>query len=148
MKKILSQFKDLFRCRRGNALVEFALTFPTLVVVTLMIFDLGRALFVYTTVNNVAAEGARYAAVHGSTSPFSKSSAEIQTFIVNQAAGLEPANITVTLTYTPNNSFPGSEVEVQVDYELGFFISGIIDMIADSVDATLTLTGKSTMSVL
>jgi len=140
-------FSKIFRETRGNAAVEFALTFPTLVVITLMIFDLGRALFVYTTVNNVAADGARYAAVRGTGSAYAKTAAQIEDYIESVAAGLEPGNLTISVTYDPSN-LPGAEVQVQVDYALEFFLSGVFETITGDIDASLTLTGISTMTVL
>ena len=55
--------------RRGSVVTEFAISFPILITVTLMIFDIGRAMFVFTTIHNVAAEGARYISVRGTGSP-------------------------------------------------------------------------------
>ena len=50
--------------RRGQALVEFALVFPVLVLILLGIFEVGRAVFAYNTLGNAAREGARVAAVN------------------------------------------------------------------------------------
>ena len=140
--------RRLFKAKRGNAAVEFALTFPTLMVVTLIIFDLGQALFVYTTINNVAADGARYAALHGSNNTYTKTATQIETYIQDRATGLDPNSLTITLTYTPNNTLTGSQVEVQVQYALGIFLSGIFSNIITNTDATITMTGTSTMDIL
>lgn len=51
------------RSRRGQALVEFALVLPILVLLMLGIFDFGRAVFALSTINNAAREGARLAIV-------------------------------------------------------------------------------------
>src|SRR6476469_138889 len=48
---------------RGQALVEFALVFPILMVMLIAIFDLGRAVFAYNDITNAAREGARLAIV-------------------------------------------------------------------------------------
>lgn len=148
MKAFYKSIAGLFKSRQGNAAIEFALTFPTLMVVTLMIFDLGQALFVYTTINNVAADGARYAALHGTSNTYPKTATEIQTYIQDRAVGLDPASLTITLTYTPNNQFTGSTVEVQVNYQLGIFLSDIFKNIITNTDATISMTGTSTMDVL
>jgi Flp pilus assembly protein TadG len=50
--------------RRGQALVEFALVFPILVLILLGIFEVGRLVFAYNTLGNAAREGARVAAVN------------------------------------------------------------------------------------
>jgi Flp pilus assembly protein TadG len=48
----------------GQALVEFALVFPVLIVLLLGLFDLGRGVYAYNTVANAARDGARVAAVN------------------------------------------------------------------------------------
>jgi len=49
---------------RGQALVEFALVFPLIVLMLFGIFDLGRAVYAYNTIGNAARVGARVAAVN------------------------------------------------------------------------------------
>lgn len=49
---------------RGQALVEFALVIPIFLLVLVAIFDLGRAVFAYSTLTNAAREGARIAIVN------------------------------------------------------------------------------------
>lgn len=49
---------------RGQALVEFALVLPILILVLVMIFDGGRLVFAYNTVNNAAREGGREATIN------------------------------------------------------------------------------------
>src|SRR3954447_5801980 len=48
----------------GQALVEFALAFPIMVLILFGIFDLGRAVYAYNTVANAARDGARVAMVN------------------------------------------------------------------------------------
>lgn len=51
--------------RRGQALTEFVLVLPVLLLLTLAIIDVGRAIFTYSVIADAAREGARYAIVHG-----------------------------------------------------------------------------------
>src|SRR5262245_27976496 len=51
------------RTGRGQALVEFALIFPVLIVILIAIFDLGRAVFAYNDITDASGEGARFALV-------------------------------------------------------------------------------------
>jgi Flp pilus assembly protein TadG len=53
---------------RGQALVEFALVFPILVLIILGLFDLGRAVFIYGAISNAAREGGRTAIVNQNVS--------------------------------------------------------------------------------
>lgn len=47
----------------GQSLVEFALVLPVLLLLFMLIFDFGRAIFAYSTLSNAAREGARVAIV-------------------------------------------------------------------------------------
>lgn len=48
----------------GQSLVELALTLPILMLFVMGIFDLGRAVYYYSTIQNAAHEAARYGAVN------------------------------------------------------------------------------------
>jgi Flp pilus assembly protein TadG len=56
--------------RRGQALVEFALIVPVLMLILVIAIDFGRLFFSYIEVSNAAREGANYAAAHAADSPF------------------------------------------------------------------------------
>ncbi len=49
--------------RRGQSLVEFALVLPLFIIILVGIFDFGRAVFAYSTLNNASREAARQAVV-------------------------------------------------------------------------------------
>ena len=49
--------------RRGQALVEFALTAMVLLLIIMGIFDFGRAIYERSTLADAAREGARYAVI-------------------------------------------------------------------------------------
>jgi Flp pilus assembly protein TadG len=51
------------RSERGQALVEFALVIPVLLLIFMGILDFGRAIYAYNTLSNAAREGARVAIV-------------------------------------------------------------------------------------
>lgn len=48
---------------RGQALVEFALIIPIFLLVVVGLFDMGRAVFYYSTISNASREGVRLAIV-------------------------------------------------------------------------------------
>lgn len=50
----------------GQALVEFALVFPLIMLLLVAVFDLGRLVFAYTDITNAARSGARVAIVNQS----------------------------------------------------------------------------------
>jgi Flp pilus assembly protein TadG len=61
--------QEQFRPRnRGQALVEFALILPLLLLLIFGIVDAGRLIFTYNNISNAARDGARVAIVNQSTS--------------------------------------------------------------------------------
>jgi len=52
------------RCHLGQSLLEFALLFPLVLLLITGLFDLGRAIFYYSSLTNAVREAARYAIVH------------------------------------------------------------------------------------
>lgn len=76
---------------RGQALVEFALIFPIIILVLVAVFDLGRLVFAYNNITNAARAGARVAIVD-QTNP----NARDATISQSTSLGLTSANVTVT----------------------------------------------------
>lgn len=63
MFRLIRKLREVARNNQGVAAVEFALTFPALVVATLVIFDIGYAVFTYSVMSSAAADGAREGSV-------------------------------------------------------------------------------------
>ena len=121
-----SRCSDGLRCRhlagaancqktaeRGGALVEGAFV---LTIMLLMIFGMiqySYVVFGYNSIVYAARAGTRYAIVHGSSSPSPCSSADIQSQVISQLPGVPSSAVTVTTTWTPDNT-PGSTVRVTV----------------------------------
>ena len=57
-------FKRFFHSEKGQALVEFALALPILLMLLCGIIDFGWIYYNQITLNNAAREGARYAVIH------------------------------------------------------------------------------------
>src|SRR5207237_7822882 len=51
--------RSLFRHRRGQSMVEFAVLAPVFFLLLLGTIDLGRAVYIYNAISNAAREGAR-----------------------------------------------------------------------------------------
>ena len=114
----------------------------------------GHALYAYTFVSNVARDASRWAAVNGNDCPKDSScngtgvmnngpadAAAITAYVTSRTPlGIDPAQITVTSTWIPDNK-PGSTVEVQVQYNFNF----IFPLIRTS---TLPLTSTSETMVI
>src|SRR5438105_13345470 len=86
---------------RGQTLVEFAIIIPIFILVLMGIFDLGRAVYAWSTVNNAAREAGRQAIVD-------QTLAHIQNRAIQHAAslGLGVGNVTVHYNdpSTPNTA--------------------------------------------
>lgn len=57
--------KHKMRNERAQAIVEFAITLPILMLLLVGILEAGRAVFVYASINNASREAARYASAVG-----------------------------------------------------------------------------------
>lgn len=78
------------RRQRGQALLEFALIFPIMILVMVAVFDLGRLVFAYNNITNAARTGVRLAIVD-------QTNASARTATKNQATslGLTDSNVSV-----------------------------------------------------
>lgn len=126
----------IFRRARGQAMVEFALIVPLLVLVLMGIFDLGRGVYAYNVLASAAREGARY----GILSPSNTSGIQAQ---VASTAVLSPINTVVECsdngttfnsTCNPNRKFIRVTVTHTFQAITLFF-------------SNLTLTGRSMMAI-
>jgi Flp pilus assembly protein TadG len=106
----------------GQAMVEFALVLPILLMVLLGIVDFGRAWNARQVITNAAREGARTTVVSGS-----KAGPDSVKVLVNNAlssAGLQPTALGSTCTtaagpmlcVSGNGGSPGTSATVQIAY--------------------------------
>jgi len=113
--------------RRGSALVEFALTAFLLLMVIFGVVEMQRMLLVYTTLNNAARVGVRYAITHGQDrasgigvdGPSSASDhTQVDTVVKNFASAglLTVSNLNITVNYPDTSTRPGDRVSVNVQY--------------------------------
>jgi Flp pilus assembly protein TadG len=56
--------RNLYFPQRGQSLVEFAFILPAFLLLSIIIFDLGRGVYYYSAIHNAAREGARYGSVN------------------------------------------------------------------------------------
>lgn len=125
---------------RGQNLVEFSLSVLMLVLVMFGVFELSRMLLVYTTVDNAARAGARYAIVHGEDSP--ATAGTIKTLVKNylSAAPMNTGNATVTVSGA--GGAKGSTVSVSVTYPydpwVGFYSRFFSINISSTTEGVIT----------
>ena len=140
-------FRCLHRClkflrdRRGSAAVEFAIVAPVLIALTIGIIDVGRLVWSASALNHLAQETTRYASVRGASSLIPATQSELQTYIADRLIAMDSNDLTVAVTWSPNN-LPGGTVQVQLDFQFTFLLGGLVGL--DPVQ----LRGDSVMVVL
>lgn len=105
---------------RGQALSEFAIVIPIVLLLFVGLFDIGRAVYAYTTISNAAREGGRVLIVDQTQN---SGVYRAQTEAANSATalGIVPASVTVDF-WEPDLSGPcstrtiGCVAEVTVPY--------------------------------
>ena len=112
----------------GSVAVEYALCLPFLVAMMYGIIEVSHYAYLRTTMENVAHDAVRYAAIHSSQAQTPATASDVKTFTNNELSslGLNPdgtAGTTVTVTYTPDNS-PGNPVKVNISYPFVPFMGG------------------------
>jgi Flp pilus assembly protein TadG len=97
MAAVKSMLKRLAKAEHGAELIEFALTFPILLLVVMGIVDFGLLFQQYEVLTNAAREGARVAVLPG------YGTTDVQTRVNQyiQATNLTSANVTTSLATPP-----------------------------------------------
>jgi Flp pilus assembly protein TadG len=103
------------RGQRGSGLVEVALVSIPFFTVVLGLMASAYLVFLYNSTAFMAQQGARWAAVRGSTSGTPATPAAVESYVQGEGPGLAPGAVTVTTAWSPNNN-PGSTVSVTVSY--------------------------------
>jgi Flp pilus assembly protein TadG len=137
--------KRLWKTEHGAELIEFAMTFPLLLLVVMGIMDFGLLFQQYEVLTNAAREGARVAVLPG------YGTTDIQTRVNQyiQATNLTPANVTTTVgaaqTLSIGSGLCVSVTPVTVTYPHSYiFLSGIANFFGASF-GTKTLTATASM---
>ncbi len=97
----------LFRLENAQTMVEFAMVFPVILLITYGIMEFGRMLWIYTSVTGAARDGARYGAASGSlTDPFFRDCSGIIDATQRRAVlfTIPSGNITVWWDTGPNSA--------------------------------------------
>jgi uncharacterized protein (UPF0333 family) len=123
MRKLFLKDKD------GQAIIEFAVLLPILLLVLFGITEFGRAIMVKNVLHTAAREGARLAVVSDSTS------AHGRVLEVLNAANVTPKEISIQYV------LPDRKVEVTVKTDFDVLSGGILDPFI----GTFELKGKTVM---
>lgn len=133
----------LRRDQRGQALVEFALVAPILLLLVLGILDFGRALNYYNQQSQLVGQGARAAAVNcnpDGTCGSAVTSNSIQTQLAEKYATGELNKKTSVCIELPNGAHVGQPVKVISSYDFKF-----LPLIGDALGSpTITISASQT----
>ena len=120
----------------GQALVEFALVLPVLLVLLLGIMDIGKAINYWLDENHLASTGARWAAVNKNPGPGGTLQQSIQQG--GDTAALRTANVCISF---PNGATVGQPVTVTMRYNYTWlpFLSSQVGLTTIPIKATATM---------
>ncbi len=136
--------------RRGSAAVEFAMIVPVFLIITLGVFEIGRALWVKAMMQYAVEETTRYAMVKESSS---LDEATLEAYAQNKLvyeslAEIGGANdITFTAIIVANDSVT---VSASYNYQFLFDIGGLLDVAeqATGTAPSFTLSATSTAPLI
>ena len=123
-----------YRNQRGAALLEAAITVPIILLISVGIFEFGRAYQTWQVLTNAAREGARIAVLETTTD------AEIRTRVNDylRSGGLKTlgdANIPIARAVTLTASSTASTVEIDYPFEF-MVLNPVVRLIAPSDKTT------------
>jgi Flp pilus assembly protein TadG len=138
----------LRRDQRGAALLEMAFTLPLLLLISVGIFEFGRAFEVWQVLTNAAREGARVAVLPGISDAMV--TARVQQYA---NAGVLDVGVTPTVTIQRDTTISygsgtASGSKVTVSYPFRFIVlQGVVRMIVtgSTVGAPFTMAASATM---
>ena len=128
------------RNQRGAALIETAITIPLVLLVSVAIFEFGRAYQTWQVLTNAAREGARIAVLEGQTD------AQVATTVRNYMAGGQlPNGGTASINIVRNEPFGSTTASrVTVNYPFQFMVlNGVARLVRGNATAGTPLTMQS-----
>ena len=109
--------------RRGQAVVEFALVLPLVLILVISVFEFARAWNIQQVLTDAAREGARVAVVgSGAESNKAAIEADVQTAINNalSVAGIDPADATTEMVGVGGGRGNKATVRLELPYRFSF----------------------------
>ena len=135
LKYLLRQGRRLRNDSGGTVAIEFGFAMPILILFTVGLIDVSMLLWSASTIENAAAEGARFAIVNGASAQTPASAADVETFIRTQAVGVPATSLDVDVTWQPSNQ-SGSRVTVALAYTHIFLVGGLIGLDPVTINKT------------
>lgn len=115
------------RNQKGQALVEFAVVLPVLLLLVMGIAQFGMLLSSYLTLENAAREAAR-AGIIGSTDT------EIEEVITTSSPNLEKEKLTIDITPSEGSRTSGESLTVNLTYKYDLTVPVISSLFGNVVE--------------
>ena len=135
-----------YRSQKGAALLEAAITVPIILLISVGIFEFGKAYQTWQVLTNAAREGARLAVIEGSTD------ADVRKRVGDylKAGGLKSVTddaITVNRSVTLTASSTGSQIQINYPFEF-MVLNPVVRLIAPTdtqTGAPITMVAATVM---
>ncbi len=111
---------------KGQALVEFTISFVVLVVFLVGIIDVGRSLYTQMNMNLLAQESARLGSL-------GESDSEILSYIEDNFQLGEYDQMTITITPDDSSRQSGDLLNIEIGYEMTFLMPGVGIVLPESI---------------
>ncbi len=129
------------RSEKGAALIEAAITIPLILLISVAIFEFGRAYQTWQILTNAAREGARIAVIAGTTDD------QVKTRVVNYMTGGTLNDATadmVTITHGVALTGPDTGTRVVINYPFQFMVlNPVIRLVTPSSTTGAPITMQS-----
>jgi Flp pilus assembly protein TadG len=135
--------KRFMKNERGAALLETAVTLPLILLVSVAIFEFGRAYQTWQVLTNAAREGARVAILQGTTPDQIKSA--VKTYA--DVGGLTVTDAQINIDQAkPLNEWTGSEITISYPFDF-MVLNPVAQMVAggSTLGQPLTMTAVAVM---
>lgn len=130
------------RSERGAALIETAITIPILLLVSVSIFEFGRAYQTWQVITNAAREGARLAVIQGSTD--GDVTARVRSYMeMGQLPKADEATITINRNVALTGADTGSQIQVNYPFEF-MVLNPVVRLVTPGSNTGAPITMQST----
>lgn len=135
----------LIRNQRGAALLETAITLPIILLISVGIFEFGRAFQTWQVLTNAAREGARVAVIGGTTQAQIRAAVRDYAKIGNLTVADNQIAIDQGVALGESGEWQGSKITVSLGFE--FMMLGPIAQLVSSnpTGAPITMTATAVM---
>jgi Flp pilus assembly protein TadG len=147
----MARSRNRIKSQRGTALIEAALTIPLILLLSVVIFEFGRAFETWQIMTNAAREGARVAVLPGSTDTMVRS--RVQDYLRVGLSDTEASNATIglnaqTISLAADGSMTAAGSQVVVSLPFQFMVLNPVAQLVvngSTLGQPITLTTSAVM---